>query len=289
MQNVIGHLGRTYNFPKINRDEFSTTFGTSWVSVAESEQIYRPPSRCFGHLFDWWCLSEKMPELGVLELINPCVGPNGLVQIESGEWLPDCTFFAEGGTHSVPSVTPNALKVHGRVLILTSYFTDCYYHFVCDCLGRLALVTLAGLAIKDFDFVYISSPKFPVAKELLRSLGIMENNILYADRIGWIQPDKALVTTFPGLARNIAPIVSRYLQENCAHPSRKQVDQKLYISREGYVRTIVNESQIISLLQQHGFKICDPARLPSQIEDFSTSNIVIGSHGAGLTNLTFPP
>jgi capsular polysaccharide biosynthesis protein len=72
-----------------------------------------------------------------------------------------------------------------------------------------------------------------------------------------------------------------------AHPGRR-----LYVTRsDAKTRRIVNEDDLDPILRGRGFERieCAALTLAEQIEAFSTAEIVIGPHGAGLTNLLFAP
>lgn len=64
----------------------------------------------------------------------------------------------------------------------------------------------------------------------------------------------------------------------------------LYLSRnDSPMRRIVNEDDLLPKLTKLGFQVISPAALsiPQQIEAFRRARIVVGAHGAGLTNVLF--
>lgn len=73
-----------------------------------------------------------------------------------------------------------------------------------------------------------------------------------------------------------------------ASPSRTN-QKKLYISRRFSNRAFENEKQIEDFLLRRGFDVLYLERLSfsAQTELFSSAEIVVGTHGAGLSNIVF--
>lgn len=66
--------------------------------------------------------------------------------------------------------------------------------------------------------------------------------------------------------------------------------QRIYISRrKAAVRRVLNESEIEPLLKSYGFQVIVMEDIPfrEQVEVCATANVLIGPHGAGLTNLLY--
>ena len=67
---------------------------------------------------------------------------------------------------------------------------------------------------------------------------------------------------------------------------------RIYVSRNGQSdtsRQIVNEPDLWELLKERGFSLLDPGTvtLAEQMARFAGASIVVGPHGAGLTNIVF--
>ena len=68
--------------------------------------------------------------------------------------------------------------------------------------------------------------------------------------------------------------------------------KRVYITRRlAAKRRLVNENQIESLLHDHGFIIAELETLSiaEQVRLFAQAEIVVGPHGAGLTNMVWAP
>ncbi len=71
---------------------------------------------------------------------------------------------------------------------------------------------------------------------------------------------------------------------------KKKNTERIYISRnKSNRRKIINENALIKILKKYKFKILytEKIKFKRQIEIFSKANLVIGLHGAGITNIVW--
>jgi hypothetical protein len=89
-----------------------------------------------------------------------------------------------------------------------------------------------------------------------------------------------------GRPQNIIVAVERTF-ESQACCNRVNISEYIYVTRKNSVRSASNESDICSALQDRGFDVVDCGRmsLEEQRQTFCNARVVIGLHGAGLTNL----
>lgn len=98
-----------------------------------------------------------------------------------------------------------------------------------------------------------------------------------------------------GGGQNIGAIVRQFSQFlELVFPDRQQpsgaTGERLFISRnEAPMRRLLDEQELIPLLRDLGFTIFYPAKTPlnAQIDAFRKARVVLGAHGAGLTNIAF--
>ena len=160
--------------------------------------------------------------------------------------------------------------------------------FRSDCIGRLGLFYMAGFKLADVDYIFCPRPPSKTAKRLFDELGIPKSKCIWTNENKYfiLQTDRLYVPSFPGTRRNYPKWLPLFLQEKFLAtppvPSRR-----LYISRSGCKRNIINESAIRGIMNKYHFELYDPARNDNQPYDFSESTIVVGPHGAGLADIAF--
>jgi capsular polysaccharide biosynthesis protein len=99
--------------------------------------------------------------------------------------------------------------------------------------------------------------------------------------------------TFGGGQRIGAMVVdfARFLEFAIPTPlARNRGGELLYLSRsDSSMRRIVNEADLVARLEALGFKAISASSMsmPEQIAAFRRARVVVGAHGAGLTNILF--
>lgn len=71
----------------------------------------------------------------------------------------------------------------------------------------------------------------------------------------------------------------------------RKFGRKIYASRldAGDTRRIINEDKLCELMVQHGFEVITPGKLSveEQIVAFRDADVIVGPHGAGMTNILY--
>jgi len=142
----------------------------------------------------------------------------------------------------------------------------------------------------DPDYVYLGSPVRGYQIESLEMLGIPRHRILehgvQADRILAVIRDRAL-----DYDSQLLTYAGRTLVRSGSQPSQ-QVRRRLFVSRGNAAhRRLTNEESAASALEELGVELVstDGMSLAAEIELFQSAELVVGGHGAGLTNLAFAP
>jgi capsular polysaccharide biosynthesis protein len=261
----------------------------TWRTAVEAEVLARSAPIRFGSRDAGFgeSVDNAMPELGVLGLSNARIlGPDGWLVTEDGSLLHESTWYGSSFSRHPRSIAyGRVLPLSGTCLSLASDFAGGNYgHFLLDCLGRLALFQKSGLSFEDVDYVYLPKPASETAAKLVCKLGIPMHKCVWAGE-GDVQADLVIGTSFPGLRRNYAPWLTDFFRAQVA-TSPLRHHRRVYVPRKGQ-RKVTNEEELMPIVKKFGFKIYDFDDVEDEAAFFSECSIVVGPHGAGLTNLVF--
>jgi hypothetical protein len=181
----------------------------------------------------------------------------------------------------------------GNYSTLIYYWGLGYYHWFNDVLSTLhetlKLIPADTIFLMPQGFEKVYGGDFYLKS--LTALGIARERIVQFDGTEswtlenlWWQPPASHDHT-PGAMSWIGESISRSIPCNV---NEKPV--KIYISRKvPSARVVINESELIPVLKEADFVICQLEDLPfeEQVRLFRNAEIVVAPHGAGLTNLIF--
>ncbi|MEH7502241.1 glycosyltransferase family 61 protein [Neobacillus drentensis] len=162
-----------------------------------------------------------------------------------------------------------------------------YYHWMFDVTARFDLLERSGL---DIDYYIINPRAYSFQFETLRQLGIPENKIIENHSKLHIRAEKLVLASQPTMLPEWAcQYLNRVLKEQQSMEVNEEY-KKVYISRSNAARRrVVNEEELIRVLKRKGFTVLvlEELDLMEQVKVFSSADIIISPHGAGLTNLLF--
>jgi Glycosyltransferase 61 len=173
-----------------------------------------------------------------------------------------------------------------------------YWHWMMDCVTRFRLLKAAGINKQDrFGAMWIiDHDRLPFQLETLKALGIPENAVLNSHRYLHIEAETLIIPSYTNPGADTAAVTYshedldflRQLFHSRSTPDSTQPMERIYLPRRG-PRSITNEKEVISFLENEGFSVLYCTGLPvwRQAQIFSSARIVIGLHGAALTNILF--
>lgn len=271
----------------ISQKSFIKRHPDQWsVAVTYPHAQRRPPRQFGSRSVNFLPMLEDLPELGVLRFPEGAVsGLAGRAFTASGQIVAETTWYGQDLRDQNLGAVSGGHRLDGTCLsLVTEFAADNYGHYVLDGLSRIGIAERAGHPIGDFDHIYLNRPVSTSAKVLLNKLGVRPEQCVWAEDEPAITAETLFVTTFPGTKRNYARIVPETLQKATGvvpAPTRR-----LYIPRAG-TRKIANESEIGPVLAAFGIETYDFRECDNEPDFFRSARLIIGAHGAGLTNIAF--
>lgn len=180
-----------------------------------------------------------------------------------------------------------AREVPGSVLVVTCEGQGNYFHWMFDVVPRLLALRAAGV---DFDYVYASRGR-RFQEQTLQILGIDPESVIDASEVPFVRAERLVVPSYPHAWRGIPAWAPRLLRKALGHPA-EYPNRKFYVSRrDAGRRRILGEEILEGALLEAGFEVVVPSALSvgEQAQTFGEARVVVGPHGAGLSNVVFCP
>jgi hypothetical protein len=190
-------------------------------------------------------------------------------------------------------VLPPATHLAGRSLFLGVDTADNYFHWQLDLLPKFKVLKDAGIDYLGFDYYLVNSQKYEFQQESLRRLGIPAAKIVSTSQVRHILTDTLVAPSWADQSGIFDPADVDWLRSQLMapeHNGKTPFPKRIFISRQKTRgRNVRNFEALQPLLKKHKIEIVElePLRFSQQIQLFNGAEMVIGAHGAGLTNLLF--
>ena len=216
--------------------------------------------------------------------------PTGILDYETSH------YFSVKGWHEHPiylrTRLPKIEHVPGTLLSLATRGTGVnYYHVVMDLLERYAI--FAESMPGERPDVLLVNRNTSYARQYLELIGLDSFPAIEPTKHIALRADRLLVPSLPNKWNLAPPWTTQWLRENLPAKRTEGRPKRLYVTRgdKKNSRRVTNEAALLDILRPLGFEVFDPGRhsVQEQIDHFAAAEVVVGPHGAGLTNLVFAP
>ncbi|MEJ8475053.1 glycosyltransferase family 61 protein [Roseibium algae] len=239
-------------------------FLANWSNVSDREAIIR---------LDWPCTVD--PKMGILFV-------NGRVLWGSSD-LPERERSPRFLSH-----LGNAQKRLPSAILLHHFHGDNYFHFFLYVLSKACVAEMHGLPA-DIPFLVPEKTAGTVFFQQARSLGVFGNReIIVQGRKETIAVEQAyVVRAFFNHKPYFDWMIDRFGVAKSDEKGRRLFVLRGQSAANG--RAFRNQEAVNGLARKYGFELVDPSTLPleGQIALFNQASVVVGAHGAGLTNIIF--
>ena len=203
--------------------------------------------------------------------------------------------------HAFSRLRLGPLKRYRKVIHLVTRSAESnYWHWMVDCVPRFRLLKAAGVNIQD-AVLLVEHRNLPYQLETLRALGFSEEAVIVPDAKTHLETDTLIVPSY--LNPVLTPETITYSRESLEFlretflPARDEEGvgsmtkgaERIYVSRGRGVRSFANDEEVANYLQGEGFTVvrCEELSVREQARTFARARVVVGLHGAALTNVVF--
>lgn len=259
------------------------------------------------HVFQTWRpLREKQPQhwkfvrASSLDLPEACiysfknariVGRRGFL-IDAEDRLVGFLSFEIARRHDQQSIfmkvkLPRIAQLSLSVGVPTCDGMDNYFHWLFEVIPRIHLLKESGLKIEKY---YVPGDR-AFQTETLRLVGIATSDAIEPSESAHLRCNEVIVPTrMPGIsACAVAFLRQEFLRESVIGPQPLR-RRRLYISRATAPGRRVRNEEVLSVeLTRMGFEVAvlEKLSVAQQVRLFHEAAVVIGPHGAGMSNLVF--
>ncbi|WP_276372042.1 glycosyltransferase family 61 protein [Chryseolinea sp. H1M3-3] len=166
-----------------------------------------------------------------------------------------------------------------------------YYHWVFDAIPKIFLLKQSGL-FDEIDYFLVPNYIYPYQKEYLTHFGISPDKIINGEAVKHLEADELFVASYVRIDDHHPKWICDFLYNSFVRPKKNIVrDKRIYIARGDAAvnRKVINESELIEMLKEYDFEIhyLSGLSVVEQADIFNSASLVVGAHGAGLSNLVF--
>ncbi len=175
-------------------------------------------------------------------------------------------------------------KIESGVWITDEWSPE-YFHWLTDVLSRL-------IAVEEFSGKHrlILPSSFKKRSYVKQSLELLNYDVFYYNRKKRLIVQNLISATHTAESGNYNSQVINKVRARLMNDDGIKPERKIYISRQKALkRKIANEDEVVELLLSFGYEIhfFEEYDLKKQIEIMGQTKILVGMHGAGLTNMLF--
>lgn len=221
------------------------------------------------------------------------ITPDGdMIEEVSFQWANDETLKAKDNKLFTETLFLKPKKYKGSVfsLLAGGGAISYYYHWLFDAMPKLFLLQQAGL-FEKIDYFLVPNDTLPFQKELLKHFGIGPEKVINSQHVNHVEADTLYVASYVRLEEHQPKWACDFLRNSLVKKKAAKRTRRIYISRKdaSVNRRIYNEDELIDVLKSYDFEIVLLAKMSvaEQAELFNEAEIVVGAHGAGLSNVVF--
>ena len=183
---------------------------------------------------------------------------------------------------------PKVKLLNGNITVISSFFSNFYYHWMLDILPKFKMIEKTGLKI---DYYLISTQNLKFQKATLKMLNIPEEKIIILEKNSYFQAENLIIPSMPGYTGYDPQWAIDFVKDLFLDKNKEgNYPERIYTNRKNaFSRRFVNEKEVKEILNKYNFAevFLDELSIEEQASIFYNAKIIFSPHGGALTNLIF--
>lgn len=194
---------------------------------------------------------------------------------------------------SLPYLGRKLATLEKAIFLVTPSAEGNYYHWITDLLPRLLLVQKCGILAGEERSIILHKFEARYESDTLKIINIPAAKIIRIHTFAFLEVKDLVITDLLSRGRTFPAWKKQLLdefRERALKTAGRQFLGKLYLLRGNQSkRRLIGEERLVEHLESLGFQILDPRQLTvgEQVQAMAGAQVVIGLHGAALTNVIF--
>jgi hypothetical protein len=219
-------------------------------------------------------------------VINPGHGVLVNSEVAHKKWL-----IQKGRAEPTVAYYPRSWSSVEQPCMLLGGYTN-YYHHLVDYMFNLYYADRSPHA-KSLPFLVLEM-QHSFQHEIARHLGLTSDRLIEVKPLSVVRCRSLSVIprSFRKFGTALDPGVFDWIRERFVGNGAGGRRRRIYISRRlAAQRKASNEAEVVALLKTKGFEdiALEELSFKAQVELFAECEVVVGAHGAGLSNVVFSP
>ena len=235
-------------------------------------------------------LMTRMPEVGygifaggrVLTRSGYPVTADGVLLIDAVNVHEQSKFRTFGKTMHLRA----PVDLAGEVVNLATIFSSGNYgHALLDGLGRLGLLRQAGYDLQRAQTVIMPALGSKSLARLVEMAGVRPEALVVPERGAHYVCEFLVQPTFPGRPRTYSNAPAEFFRS--VSVPRTGAGRRLLMLRQGDKRAVANAEELLGLADEYSLEVYEARESTFSPSDFAAADLVVGAHGAGLSDIAF--
>lgn len=302
----------------MDRDELLASAAMSWTYEAHlpidpQTEVAIPRKRRLPRRNTFAGLEERVPPPPcMVELRDVTVlGPFGLGITSDGQFIKDTVAGPRQSRSRIEKILCRSLGVNGPIRTYKAVNSPNvdpdrsldaagalipvwknYYHWLLECLPKVLGFDIAQQELGVTPTILVPEHAPPWVRESLKLAGVDRSRIA-ACTGGVTHVDRFYVPTYPEPSRLECVGLRQRMRDNLTDHitgTRQELPERIFVSRQNAnVRRIKNWNEVTRVLNRYDIVpyALEEHSVKEQIRLFTSANLVVGPHGAGLANIVF--